>query len=899
MQWNLKIRGKIAVGYLMILFLLGLFLIIVQGRISELEKATEFLSGHDMQVHELTYQIEKDVLDMETGQRGFALTGQESYLDPYYSGLDNWRIHYADLKALISGSISQEESLDSIKANIEDWVAKAGQYVVDLKQSGQEEAVRTYFQADTGKSIIDRIRNESEHFRSIEKVNTEQRIADLKERNRELFIMMYLLWSLVALVAISATILISGGIVRAMKNVVQAIHDIADGHSRSTRLSVNTKDEIKDLVTATNRLLDNAEREQQASERVALMSLKLQEKTDIYSLCDTFLFKLAEMLEIQYGAVYLAQENSDWLVKISTYAGGEPLDEMGRNRIKRGDGLVGQCAQDQKLLKLEEVPENYITIHSGLGRIPPRYAVIAPVVFENRTVAVLEIASLMKWLPEDMSLLKKLLDIFAVTVNSVTTRAKIQQLYHEAQIMNEELQSQSEELLTQTHELINVNGKLETQMKIAENTAGELEKMNAELQRSSRYKSEFLANMSHELRTPLNSILLLSQLLSENTGGTLSDEQQSFASVINTSGADLLAIINDILDLSKVEAGKMLIEISAVNLTDFPAVFQGYFGKTAEAKNLDFSVILQEGVPDLFYTDELRLHQILRNLLSNAFKFTDTGSVTLEVSRQDNIEFADYAPEGPVLAFAVRDTGIGVPLEKSRLIFEAFRQADGSTARKYGGTGLGLSISLQLSKLLGGHLALESGTEQGSVFTLYLPLHEEPWDPEELPESPASESVRNREPKNQETADREATDEWSEEEPDGDPSGVLAGATVLIVDDDERNLFALSQRLESYRMNVITAQSGFECLEKVRTCSHIDIILLDIMMPVLDGYDTLSILRDEMQLNELPVITVSAKTMKEERQRCLAAGATDFIAKPVNIKELIGLLRRYLYNKAA
>ncbi|BCG59210.1 CHASE3 domain-containing protein [Paenibacillus sp. URB8-2] len=893
--WNLKVRGKIALGYSMILLVLGLFLIIVQGRISELEQETIMLSGHDMQVNELTFQIEKNVLDMETGQRGYAITGDESYLAPYYDGLEKWRIHYTKLNEMISGNPSQLDNLKNIRVNIETWIVKSGQYVVDLKQAGRDAEVNAYFHADTGKSIVEQIRKQSQYFREIEKGTTAKRVTDLKDRNRQLIVTMYVLWSMVALVAIAASILISGGIVKTLKNVIDAINHIADGDSKARRIEVNTKDEIYDLAIATNRLLENVEREQRISDQVTRMSLKLQEKTAPADLSDTFLSKLSTMLEIQYGAVYIAQGNyGDSLVRVSSYAGGEEDTHLGREKVMLGEGLVGQCALDQNLLKLEELPVDYINISSGLGRTPPRQAVIAPAIFENRTVAVVEVASLMRWTPEHFTLLKQMLDLFAVSVNSVMTRMQIEQLYSESQTMNEELQTQSEELQVQTHELINVNSKLETQKEFAENTASELEKMNEELERSSRYKSEFLANMSHELRTPLNSMLLLSQILSENQGGNLTEEQQTYASVIHSSGSDLLAIINDILDLSKVEAGKMQIETSAVNLTEFHSLFDGYFGMTAGSKKLEFSVVLKDRVPDIFYTDELRLHQILRNLLSNAFKFTEKGGVKLEVSKLDTFSAPGYHPDGPMLAFSVIDSGIGISPDKRNLIFEAFQQADGSTARKFGGTGLGLSISQQLAKLLGGYLTLKSKPNEGSIFTLYLPCRNEPWEPQgQIFESEAAATVESG-----------TFAKGSVEEMRTDNSfysadyGCLTGKTVLVVDDDSRNIFALTQTLQKYDMKVLTAQNGFECLQIVREHPEIGIVLLDIMMPVLDGYDTLSILREELLLSELPIIAVSAKTMKEDREKCLAAGATDFIKKPVNIKELLQLMCHHLRKKS-
>jgi len=900
--WNIKIRGKIALGYFMILMLLGLFLIIVSGRIGDLEQETLFLSGHDMQVHELTYQIEKNLLDMETGMRGYALTGNPEYLEPYNDGMIKWRINYAMLEDLIKDNPVQLENLDNIRVTIERWVNEAGTYVVELKRTDQEEALNSYFQNGSGKAIFDLIREQSEYFRNNEKALTSQRIADMQGSNQRLIITMYVLWSIVALAAAGASVLISRNIVGTLRLVIKAIHNIAEGGNMTERIEVNTRDEIYDLSQATNRLLETVERDQWSSEQLNTMSMALQETTDLTSLCRTFLIKLSSMLEIQYGSVFVLSKQEQ-LDRIYSYAGNgtEELTDF-TGDFKLGEGLVGQCALDKKIRMLEDLPEDYISIRSGLGRTAPRYAVVAPIIFENRTVAVIEAASLMKWAPFHFELLNQLLAMMSVAVNSVVTRMEIQQLYVDSQAMNEELQVQSEELQVQseelqvqseelqnhTKELMVLNRELESRKNIAERAAIDLEKYNEQLEQSSRYKSEFLANMSHELRTPLNSMLILSQLLAENRNNTLNEEEQGYASIIHASGSDLLVLINDILDLSKVEAGKMMVEVDAVNLTELPSLLVSYFDKTAENKNLDFSVSVDPQVPDLFYTDEMRLHQILRNLLSNAFKFTETGGVQVNITQLNSYSSAQYVSRTPVLAFAVKDSGIGISAEKSELIFEAFQQADGSTVRKFGGTGLGLSISLQLARLLGGHISLDSTPGEGSIFTLYLPSREGNAEMENdameiLSEASAASETRSDSNNNYDSG--HITENAYKQ---------LHGKKVLIVDDDSRNLFALKKGLEPYDMNISTAQNGYECLQILREQPDVDIVLLDIMMPQLDGYDTLSIIREEFKLTDLPIIAVSAKSMKEEREKCLAAGATDFIGKPAVLKEVISRMCKWL-----
>ncbi|WP_405112508.1 CHASE3 domain-containing protein [Paenibacillus sp. FSL K6-1217] len=904
--WSLKIRGKIALGYVMILLMLGLFLIIVSGRINSLEKETVFLSDHDIEVHELTYQIEKNVLDMETGQRGYVLTDDESYLAPYNDGLVQWRINAAKLNKLIADNPNQVRNLDTITDNIEKWVDVAGQHVVELKKNGHTEAVNAFFRNDTGKNLVDTIRSQSDYFRDIERTLTNDRISNLKDSNYKLLITMYILWGLVVVLALLITYLLSASIVNPLHSVIQAINSIASGGNRSERIKVKTLDEVYDLGEATNGLLDNVQREQWMSEQLTSMSVALQETVDLPSLCRIFVSRLSVMLEMQYASIYVLNEE-ELFERIYSYAGEENKEaRIGPEVIQPGAGLVGQCALDQRMNVIERLPEDYIYISSALGRTAPKFAVIAPIIFENKTVAVLEIAALTRWAPYHFELLKELLDMMGVTVNSVKTRMEIQRLLHESQVMNEELQVQSEELQTQseemqmqteelqsqTSELLAVNKELENQKSVAENAAIELERYNEQLEQSSRYKSEFLANMSHELRTPLNSMLILSQLLTENRNHTLTEEELGYASVIYNSGSDLLSMINDILDLSKVEAGKMLVEMDAVNLTELPSLLQGYFGKLAESQHVEFSVTLNPEVPDLFFTDEMRLHQILRNLLSNAFKFTEQGSVTLEITKLASYSDQSYTSGEPVLAFAVQDTGIGISAENRELIFEAFRQVDGTTARKFGGTGLGLSISLQLAQLLGGHISLESEEGEGSTFTLYLPCRE--LDSEEVPFHPAeqAQAAAGVEPSmavQVNVPPSSSPDALFEKE-----YAMLHGRTVLIVDDDLRNIYALQKGLEPYGMIIMTAQTGYECLQVVREQPEVDIVLLDIMMPVLDGYDTLSIIREEMHLTDLPIIAVSAKTMKEDRERCLSAGATDFISKPVLMRDVITRMCRYI-----
>jgi len=445
-----------------------------------------------------------------------------------------------------------------------------------------------------------------------------------------------------------------------------------------------------------------------------------------------------------------------------------------------------------------------------------------------------------------------------------------------------------------------------------ENARAELEEKAEQLSLSSKYKSEFLANMSHELRTPLNSLLILAKLLAENPGNNLNEKQIEFAKTIYSSGSDLLALINDILDLSKIEAGKMDINPAEIELKSIRDYVDLAFRPLAEQKELTLNVELGDGVSPTITTDEQRLQQILNNLLSNAFKFTPAGSVTMRIATApaDSRLTNDRLKRAPqVIAFSVTDTGIGIESDKLRLIFEAFQQADGTTNRRYGGTGLGLSISREIAGLLGGEIHVESTVEAGSTFTLYLPAQFDPsssprrfqtWtvaagdplmaheDRPLFPPSPAGTSSG-------ELIDVRAADDerWTSDLSDGG-TAVLDGKKILIVDDDVRNVFALASALELHGVEVLYAENGEEGLEILRQNTDVDLTFMDIMMPEIDGYETIKMVRAIPDFEHLPIIALTAKAMKGDREKTISAGASDYIAKPVDFDRLFSLLSRWL-----
>jgi signal transduction histidine kinase/ActR/RegA family two-component response regulator len=459
-------------------------------------------------------------------------------------------------------------------------------------------------------------------------------------------------------------------------------------------------------------------------------------------------------------------------------------------------------------------------------------------------------------------------------------------------VQSDELQRTNAELQDKAQLLTQQSQDLEAKNREIELARLGLEEKAEQLELASKYKSEFLANMSHELRTPLNSLLILAKLLSDNPENNLTDKQIEFARTIHRAGSDLLELINEILDLSKVEAGKMDVRPSELEVVSLCRNVEQSFAPIAHEKNLAFNLVLADDLPETVTTDEQRLEQVLKNLLSNALKFTDEGSVTLRVFPADpetrfGVQALDEA--ATVIGFAVTDTGIGVAADKLRLIFEAFQQADGTTSRKYGGTGLGLSISREIARLLGGSIAVESEAGKGSTFTLFVPqsfpfLDTLPPLPAQ-PDGHAAAGPLGRGPIITVSDVAEAADYVQTS---------LEGASVLVVDDDVRNVFALTSALEMHGAQVTYADNGADGLRMLQERPEINLVLMDVMMPDMDGNETTTAIRLLPGREDIPVIFLTAKAMAGDREKSLAAGASDYITKPVDLDHLLASMRRWL-----
>jgi signal transduction histidine kinase/ActR/RegA family two-component response regulator len=577
----------------------------------------------------------------------------------------------------------------------------------------------------------------------------------------------------------------------------------------------------------------------------------------------------------------------------------------GLTSFEAGEGLAGQAAVERTPILITDVPAGYIKVGSGLGEAAPVSLAVLPILFEDQVLGVLELASLTRFSDVHLAFFDQFVGTIGVAINTIMATSRTEALLSESQRLTSQLQERSVELQRQQAELRRSNAELEEKAALLAKQNSAIEVQNRQIEQarqtleeraqqlaiSSRYKSDFLANMSHELRTPLNSLLVLAKLLSENQDGNLTGQQVDFARTIYAAGSDLLQLINDILDLSKVEAGKMDVNPAELQLPALVGYVDATFRPMAEDKGLGFSVEVRPGTPDPLYVDEQRLEQIVRNLLSNAVKFTTAGDVRLTIGRADEVEVGGALGQASeIVAFAVSDTGVGIAKDKLDTIFDAFSQADGTTSRRYGGTGLGLSISRDIARLLGGEIRVSSRPGQGSTFTLYLPASNAPGPA--LDAGPGEPDVTLAAPDGA-VGELDPDVGAMGDGADGDHDA-LNGARILIVDDDARSVFALTGVFERHGAEVLYAENGRAGIESLERNEDISLVLMDVMMPELDGNATMGAIRKMPQFADLPIIALTAKAMKGDREKSIKAGASDYFPKPVETDHLLQLMRHWL-----
>jgi HAMP domain-containing protein/signal transduction histidine kinase/ActR/RegA family two-component response regulator len=659
---------------------------------------------------------------------------------------------------------------------------------------------------------------------------------------------------------------LAGNLTSQVRAIAEVSTAVAKG-DLTRSITVEAEGEVAALKDNINQMIGNLkdtthknQEQDWLKTNLAKFSGMMQGQRSIASVAQLIMSELTPLVGAQHGAFFMMDvEPEASLHLIATYGFGGRKSLASTYRLK--ESIIGQCAFERKRILLADVPEGFISIATGMGEASPRTVVVLPVLFEGEIKAVIELASFRTFTPNYLTFLDQLMASVGVILNMISSSMRTEELLQQLKTSNAELEAQATEL--------NEKAKLlEVKNQEVELASRSLEEKAEQLQLISKYKSEFLANMSHELRTPLNSLLILSKTLAENRGRNLTSEQVKFAETVYSSGNDLLQLINEILDLSKVEAGKMPIDPRSFPLEEVRDYIEPTFRHIADQKGLTFAVRMHERLPATMFSDPTRLQQILKNLLSNAFKFTAKGGVIMLV---------EPTPDDPTsVSFSVQDTGIGIPLDKHKLIFEAFQQADGTTSRKYGGTGLGLTISREMARLMGGAIEVKSAPNQGSTFTLRLPVNYAGADVVAREDSKA----------------HEAAPEPHVPPLPGDAD--FSGKKVLLVDDDGRNVFAIASVLKARDMQVLHADNGKVALELLQAHGDIDAVLMDTMMPEMDGLDATRAIRNLPRFQSLPIISLTAKAMKGDREKALAAGASEYVTKPVDPERLLSILHVWL-----
>jgi signal transduction histidine kinase/HAMP domain-containing protein/ActR/RegA family two-component response regulator len=753
-----------------------------------------------------------------------------------------------------------------------------------------------------------------------------------------------------------------------LTNQVRAIADVATAVTEgdlTRQVGVEASGEVAVLKDKLNEMIRNLrETTRENTEQDWLktnlerFTRMLQGQRDLATVSSMILSELAPLVLAQHAVFYTLASIDDGGEPVLIYQAGYGYKERKHlaNQFRLGEGLVGQCAQEKERILLTDVPGDYVRISSGLGDSAPLNIIALPILFEGSIRAVVELASFSPFSLTHQAFLDQLTESIGLVLNTIEANTLTENLLKQSQSQAQELQSRQEELSTSNEDLASQAARLAEQYSEVERKNQEVvlakrlvEEKADQLAVSSKYKSEFFSNMSHELRTPLNSLLILAGELEDNQEQTLTETQVQYASVIRSSGNDLLRLLDDILDLAKVESGTVMLESDAVELAEVKDALDRDFAHVAKQQGLSFSVELAADASGPITTDASRLRQVLKNLLSNAFKFTEQGGVSMHIGSAHS----GWSPTNEalaradsVVAFSITDTGIGITPEQQHLIFEAFAQADGSTARQYGGTGLGLSISRELVRLLGGEVTLISTLGEGSTFTLYLPRSPEvhtgavaavPEDAASQPSPPlvaepvASDGFERAlstadarasaptfagaletsssngdagaiAPPSQANGTAEVADSSSLQvsaltpvPPPPIPAGShVAGSTVLVVDDDFRNIFALAALLKRVDVETVSAESGQQGIEILRETPAIDLVLVDIMMPGMDGYATMRAMRKLRARGETPLVAFTAKTEDGERQRCIDAGASAYVRKPVDTAQLLSVIGKWL-----
>ncbi len=941
---NFKIGTKIGAS-----FALGLAIFTTIG-LSSYRSTTQLIETSRWQNH--TYQVLGELEELasqlkeaESEHRGYLITGDKSYLVSYNAALKVIKTNINDLRKLTADNPNQQRRIDRLKPLIDRRFSRF-QEIVNLRDQKGINAILQTSTLGKGREIMNDIRQVLNEMEAEENALLKQRSAQAKAATQETIqtITYGIPFSFVVLTLIG--FFLTRNISKPLKKISNVAERFGTGDLSISVPDFNRSDEIGVLTQTFNQMIANLRDSTQKNNEqswlksnLAQFTQLLQGQRNLETVSQLILSELAPLVGAQQGVFYVMDslDNQPLLKLLSSYAYQERKHLA--NQFRLGEGLVGQCALEKEKIILTQVPSDYIKISSGLGEATPQTIIVLPVLFETQVTAVIELASFQRFSEIHLTFLDQVTDSIGILLNTIASDLRTQELLKQSQSLAQELQTQQEELKTSNkrleqqtqslqasedllrqqqeelqqsnEELQQLNASLEEKTELLSLQNSEVERKNREIEQArqsveekakqlaltSKYKSEFLANMSHELRTPLNSLLILSKLMSDNTEGNLSEKQVEYIRTIHASGTDLLGLINDILEIAKIESGTMSVDIDLMLFTDLRDSIERTFRQVAQDKRLKFTVEFDEKLPRAIYTDSKRLQQVLMNLLSNAFKFTERGQVTLRVEpvtrrwspNQDTLSRADT-----VVAFSVSDTGIGIAANQQKIVFEAFQQADGSTSRRYGGTGLGLSISREIAQLLDGEIQLVSTLGQGSTFTLYLPQRS--GEVEELgswgggkKQEPSTLQPSTLEPSNLEPSTLQPLSDDRDEIQPGD-------RILLIIEDDinfARVLLDLVRQQGFKGLVALKSDTGLAMAREFKP----DAITLDILMPVMDGWTVLDRLKHDPTTRHIPVHIVSAD---EGRQRSLQQGAIAYLQKPVSsevLTEALSNIKNFIDRK--
>lgn len=945
---RLKIGNKIGISFALSLATLTTIGLISYQSTNDLIE-TSVNENHTYQVLSQLEDLNLQLTNAETGQRGYVITGKQSYLEPYNAAINVLDQKVNELQKLTEDNPNQQRRLDILQPLIANKLAELKE-TIDLRQNQSFEASQKVVLTDRGKQLMGEIRKVILAMENEENVLLKQRSQSAQAAAKKTLASIVYSIPIFSLILALIGFILTRHISVPLKRVSESAEKLADGDLSVSLPHSDRQDEIGVLTRTFNQMIVNLRNTTRKNDEqnwlksnLAEFTQMLQGHRNLENACRLILSNLAPMVGASQGVFYFMDSIDDEpvLKLLSSYAYKERKNLA--NQFRLGEGLVGQSALEKQRILLTEVPSDYIRISSGLGEAPPLNIIVLPILFETQVSAVIELASFGPFNELHIRFLEQLSEILGVFLNNIASQLQTQQLLEESVTLTEELQTQQDELQQsnqrleeQAHELEEsqfivkqsneelkqLNEELEEKAELLEVQNREVARKNQEVERarqsleekaeqlalSSKYKSEFLANMSHELRTPLNSLLILARLLADNSLSNLTDKQVEYSRTIYSAGTDLLELINDILDLAKIESGTMVLDIEQIAFADLETSIEHTFRQVAHKKQLSFTIELDKKLPPTISNDSKRLQQVLKNLLSNAFKFTEKGGVKLQISMSSQAAQFDH----PMIAFTVSDTGIGIPVEKQKIIFEAFQQVDGTTSRKYGGTGLGLSISRELAQLLGGRIELVSQPGQGSTFTLYLPKRQENNDKNPLTTAPPepTTSIRTASTikevpmvENRSTVDTSASAKvlttFANEIPD-DREIIQPGDRILLIieDDDKFARILLDMAREQGFKTIVALQSkqGLALAQQFKP----DAIMLDIHMPEMDGWTVLDRLKHNPDTRHIPVHILS---VDERQQRGLQLGAITYLQKPVSpealtqvLTEIKGFIERQVKN---